>query len=136
MIREYNENDFNNINVLGRDLDINFLLKMTPSRKCFVYEEKEELIGFITFDILADRSEIIDFIVHINHRKNGIGSLLINKTIEIAKESNCKSISLEVKSTNKPAITFYQKHEFNIVSTRKRYYENGSIDAHLMYREL
>jgi hypothetical protein len=28
------------------------------------------------------------------------------------------------------------KNEFKIVSTRKRYYENNSIDAHLMYREL
>lgn len=136
MIREYKENDYNDINILGRDLDINFLLNLSPSRYCFIYEEKHTIIGFITFDILVDRSEIIDFIVHINHRKKGIGSLLIEKMVEISKQNNCKSISLEVKSTNKPAILFYKKNGFNVVSTRKRYYENGSVDAHLMYREL
>lgn len=136
MIREYNELDFNKVNVLGRDLNINFIIKLTPERKCYIYEKNDEILGFITFDILIDRVEIIDFIVHINHRKKGIGSLLLNKAIEVSISNNCKSISLEVKSTNKNAISFYIKNNFKNVSTRKRYYENGSIDAYLLYREL
>lgn len=136
MLREYEDKDLNNINVLGRDLDINYLFKSRKERRCFLYEDKGETLGFITFDILSDRSEIIDMIVHINHRKHGIGFELINKAITISRELGCKSITLEVKSINKVAIEFYKKNEFKIVGTRKRYYENGSIDAHLMYREL
>jgi ribosomal-protein-alanine N-acetyltransferase len=136
MLKEYEDKYLNNINVLGRYLDMNYLFKLTNERRCFFYEEDEEVLGFITFDILSDRSEIIDMIVHINHRKQGIGLELINKAISISKEQGCKSITLEVKCTNKPAIEFYKKNGFKIVSTRKRYYENGSIDAHLMYREL
>ena len=136
MLKEYEDKYLNNINVLGRDLDINYLFKLTNERKCFIYESNDEIIGFITFDILSDRSEIIDLIVHINHRKQGIGTDLINKALSLSKEKGCKSITLEVKSINKPAIEFYKKNEFKIVGTRKRYYENGSIDAHLMYREL
>ncbi len=136
MIKEYTSNDFNEINVLGRDLDINFIYKETKERKCYLYEENNDILGFISIDLLGNRSEIIDFIVHINHRKKGIGSLLLDKAIEISKDNYCKSISLEVKSTNKNAVNFYLKHDFKIVSTRKRYYENNSIDAHLMYREL
>lgn len=135
MIREYKEEDFNAINVLGRDLDINFIYKTSPERKCYIYEEKE-IIGFISIDLLGDRVEIIDFIVHINHRKKGIGSMLLDNVIQVSKDNNTNSITMEVKSTNKGAIEFYKKHDFEIVSTRKSYYESGSIDAHLMYRKL
>ena len=49
--------------------------------------------------------------------------------------NNIKSISLEVKTTNKEAIEFYKKNDFKITTTRKQFYESGTIDAYLMYRE-
>ena len=134
MIREYNESDINSINVLGRDLSSNYLFN--NDNKCIVYEEEENIVGFITYNILVDRAEIIDFLVHINHRNKSIGSKLLEEVLKVCKESGCNSISLEVKSNNVAAVNLYKKYDFKIVSTRKKYYEFNTLDAHLMYREL
>jgi len=136
MIREYKKDDKNNINVLGRDLNIDYLFKEEPYRHCFLYEENNNVLGFITFDLLQDRGEIIDIIVHINHRRRGIGQKLLDKALDIMLKNNIKSISLEVKTTNKEAVSFYEKNNFKITTVRKQYYEFGTIDAYLMYREL
>lgn len=136
MIREYKKEDINDINVLGRNLNLDYLFKEENYRHCFLYEENGTILGFITFDLLQDRSEIIDIIVHINHRKQGLGQKLLNKTLEFMKAKNIKNISLEVKVTNKDAINFYKKNNFKITTTRKQYYESGTLDAYLMYREL
>ncbi len=134
MIRKYNESDFNKLNVLGRDISDNYIFDI--NNDCFVYEENDNIIGFISYKLLVDRAEIIDLFVHINYRRKLIGSKLLENMIDECKSFGCKSITLEVKVTNIAAIDLYKKYEFKIVSTRKQYYENNSIDAHLMYREL
>ena len=54
----------------------------------------------------------------------------------MCKNNKCKSITLEVRQNNQSAISLYKKCGFKIISTRKRYYENGQVDAYLMFREL
>ena len=113
MIREYNESDYNIVNVLGRDVDPLFRLNFSPVSKCFVYEVDEEVVGFIIADIFDDRAEIID----------------------ICKNNKCDNITLEVKIDNKPALKLYKNNEFKIVSVRKKYYKDGNTDAYLMQRK-
>ena len=48
--------------------------------------------------------------------------------------NDCESISLEVRSTNKRAISFYKKNGFKIVSIRKKYYDDS--DGLLMVKEV
>lgn len=136
MIREYSNKDINIINILGRDLKPDYLFKLNNVGKCYIYEVEDESVGFISFDMYDDRAEIIDLVVHINHRKKGIGYELVSNAIDLCKDNGCKSITLEVRCDNKPAIELYKKCGFKIISTRKRYYDNGQVDAHLMFREL
>jgi ribosomal-protein-alanine N-acetyltransferase len=134
MIREYNEMDINKINVLGRDLSSNYMFDKRS--RCLVYEDKDMLVGFVSFHLLGDRAEIVDLFVHINYRRKLIGTSLLEEMIKICEENGCKSITLEVKTNNVAGVELYKKHNFKIISTRKNYYENGTLDAHLMYREL
>lgn len=136
MIVEYNKDDINQINVLGRDLNLEYLFKELDNRKCYVFKDNNNLIGFITFDLLQDRAEIIDIIVHINYRKKGIGQNLLNEAIKYMQINGIKNVSLEVKVSNKEAINLYKKNDFKITTTRKNYYESGSVDAYLMCREM
>ena len=136
MIVEYNKEDINQINVLGRDLNLEYLFKELDNRKCYVFKDNNNLIGFITFDLLQDRAEIIDIIVHINYRKKGIGQNLLNEAIKYMQINGIKNVSLEVKVSNKEAINLYKKNDFKITTTRKNYYESGSVDAYLMCREM
>ena len=57
-------------------------------------------------------------------RKLGIGSLLLEKLIDISKSRNLASITLEVNEKNIPAINLYKKYNFQQVGVRKKYYDN------------
>lgn len=136
MIKEYKDEYFNRVLVLGREIKDDYELSFSPVSKCFVYEDDEEIVGFIIVDIFEDRSEIIDVAVDVMYRNKKIGDKLVKHAIDLSKKSGCESITLEVKVTNKPALKLYKNNNFEIVSIRKKYYANGTIDAYLMSRKL
>lgn len=136
MIKEYKDEYFNRVLVLGREIKDDYELSFSPVSKCFIYEENEEILGFIIVDIFEDRAEIIDVAVDVMYRNKKIGDSLIKHIIDLAKNSGCENITLEVKVTNKPALKLYKNNNFEIVSIRKKYYSNGTVDAYLMSRKL
>lgn len=136
MIKEYRDEYFNRVLVLGREIKDDYELSFSPVSKCFVYEEAEEIVGFIIIDIFEDRAEIIDVAVDVMYRNKKIGDKLIKHVIDLSKNRGCESITLEVKVTNKPALKLYKNNNFEIVSIRKKYYAKGTIDAYLMSRKL
>lgn len=136
MIKEYNEKYFNYVNVLGREISSNYILNLSPVSKCFVYEEDEEIVGFILIDLFDDRAEVIDIAVSLLYRNKKIGDKLLKHIIEICKNKGCENITLEVKVNNQPAIKLYKNNGFKILSVRKKYYSNGTLDAYLMIRKL
>ena len=94
-----------------------------------VYEEDDEIIGFINYDSIYENAEIEYIFVKEEHRKLGIATKLLNKMIE---ELKGKNITLEVSSNNIEAINFYKKNNFIEVAKREKYY--GKYDAILMIR--
>ena len=136
MIKEYKNEYYNNVLVLGREIKDDYELSFSPVSKCFIYEENEEIMGFIIADIFEDRAEIIDVAVDVMYRNKKVGDKLIKHIINLANKNGCDSITLEVKVTNKPALKLYKNNNFEIVSIRKKYYANGTIDAYLMSRKL
>lgn len=136
MIREYKESDYTILNIIGRDISMDYKVSFSPVSKCYVYELDNEVVGFIIIDLFEDRSEIVDVAVLLLHRNKGIGDKLVKKAIEVSKDNGCDNITLEVKVDNTFAINLYKKNEFKTVSIRKRYYNNGSTDAYLMQRKL
>ena len=136
MIREYNENDFNSVCVLGRNINMNYTFKISNVGKCYVYELDGDVVGFAIVDLFSDRSELIDICVSLLHRNKKIGDALLKYIINVSVEYGCKSITLEVKIDNDFAIKLYKANEFKSTNIRKKYYNNGTVDAYLMYREL
>ncbi len=136
MIREYVDNDYNIVNVLGRDIEPTFKLNLSPVSKCFVYEDSNNVVGFIIADIFDDRAEIIDVAVDVMYRNKKIGDKLVKYIIELSKNNGCDNITLEVRVNNDPAIKLYKNNEFKVISIRKKYYSKGTIDAYLMQRKL
>ena len=114
MIKEYSEKYFNYVNVLGREISSNYILNLSPVSKCFVYEEDEEIVGFILIDLFDDRAEVIDIAVSLLYRNKKIGDKLLKHIIEICKNKGCENITLEVKVNNQPAIKLYKNNGFKI----------------------
>lgn len=133
MIREYVENDIINIEVLGKELHNNYKFELDTFSKCKVIEINNMIIGFITYSIIYDRAEIIDIIIKEEFRNKGYAKKLI-EDISIGLINNkCKNITLEVNEIN-PAVNFYKKIGFEIVSIRKGYYNNNN--GYLMEKKL
>ncbi|MCR8455496.1 MAG: ribosomal protein S18-alanine N-acetyltransferase [Candidatus Korarchaeota archaeon] len=68
--------------------------------------------------------------VHPEYRRMGLGTLLMQKTIEEFKRLGARAIRLECRVSNTGAIRLYEKLGFRIVSTMKKYYEDGE-DAYV-----
>lgn len=63
MIREYNENDFNLVNVLGREISNDYILKISPVGVCYVYELEDEIVGFILADVLMIDQRLLMYLL-------------------------------------------------------------------------
>jgi ribosomal-protein-alanine N-acetyltransferase len=69
-----------------------------------------------------------------NFRKNGIGKALVELIISDARLRNSENIILEVRANNTDAQSLYKKLNFEVIGTRKDYYEskNDREDAYVL----
>lgn len=130
----YTKEDINKIISLGLNMHDNYIFNLDAYSNCLVLKENDNIIGFISYSIIYDRSEIIDVIVEEKFRNKGYGGMLVSRVIDIAVNSNCNNITLEVNVLNEPAIKLYKSKGFEIVSIRKKYYKNN--DGYLMKKDL
>lgn len=78
----------------------------------FVVYEGEKIIGLVTYKISGTECEImsLDSLME----RQGIGTALINKVIEAARENKCMKIKLITTNDNINALRFYQKLGFDM----------------------
>ena len=134
IIRYYKEKDTDEINKLGSLLHKDYKLNLDEFSNCFVVLDKLKVVGFITYSIMYERSEIVDLIVTEKERNKNYGTLLVGAIINEAIRAKCDNITLEVNEKNEIAINLYKKKGFEIVSTRKNYYKDE--DGYLMKLDL
>ena len=139
MIREFLETDFESIYDLGNEITNSFSqtndliqIRKDPYTKILVYLLKDKIVGFIMYTILEETIDILNIIVSKENRHQRIASCLIDYMIS-DMPSTIKSITLEVRKSNLPAINLYSKFGFEVINVRKKYYSNGE-DAYLMGR--
>ena len=133
MIRPLELSDIPLINNLINDN--NYVInKYELSKNAKVYIKDNKIIAFISFIILYERAELNYIFVDNNFRNQGIASVLVEDMINDCKNNKVKTIDLEVNSLNKSAIRLYEKYDFKIINTRKKYY-NG-IDGLMMLKEI
>lgn len=131
MIKELSLNDFINYKTELLIFDeIEKELNTNPFGHFLVYIEQENnIIGYLYYSDIYERAEINQIEVDVFHRNCGIATKLLQKMIE----SVDKSITLEVKITNIPAINLYKKFRFVKIAIRKGYYQG--VDGILMERK-
>lgn len=95
--------------------------KMLEECSVLVAEENSEIIGAVSYSIMDMKAAIIhpfkslwisDLVVSQNHRGKGIGTLLMEKVKETAKENSVDRIQLNVSSYNTDAVKLYEKLGF------------------------
>lgn len=91
----------------------------------------DEIVCFGGLKKILDTADIMNIVTKKSYRNMGFARIILNELINIAKEENLKSITLEVNENNKPAIHLYELFNFKQVGLRKNYYK-GTDNAILM----
>jgi ribosomal protein S18 acetylase RimI-like enzyme len=68
----------------------------------------------------------------------GIGSILMEKLIEFAKDAGIEILNLEVRADNTNAVHLYEKYGFRHIGTSPAYFKIGDeyVDFEIMYLDL
>jgi len=106
----------------GLDKVTNSLNQMQEEKDffhCYVAEREGEVIGmalyyFVYYTWVGKSLYLEDLYVKESFRGQNIGSQLMGKMLEVAREENCKRFRLQVLNWNEPAIGFYEKNGFTI----------------------
>ena len=62
--------------------------------------------------------------------------MLLDTMLQQAKDAEVRSVYLEVRQSNIPAIQLYLSRGFYKIGERKKYYKNPSEDALLMVKAI
>ena len=110
-------------------------LKSLSNREVYGFFSEDTLLGYIVWLKVVDVADILNLFVFPKYRKSGKATALLLATIDTLKQTGIKTFYLEVKKSNKQAISIYEKVGFKIVREIKNYYENEDGLAY-MYGEM
>lgn len=114
------ENELNNplsVFLVAKDIDTN------------------KVIGYGGVWLMYDAGNITNIAIHPQYRREGIGSKILALLTDICRERGMETITLEVRVSNLPAKTLYERNGFLVYGVRKKYYQ-GKEDALIMTKEL
>jgi len=88
--------------------------------------------GFAAFHRVLDEAEIRNIAVNPRHQRRGIARALLQEGIRALKISGVRRLFLEVRASNLPARAFYVSAGFQLLHSRRDYYQNPIEDALMM----
>ena len=92
----------------------------------------EDIAGYSISTLVYDEIHVFKIAVASCHRRKGVAVELLSDTFSFYEKMGALSVVLEVRTTNTPAITLYEKLGFEILRTRRNYYGRGKGDAYVM----
>ena len=113
---------------IASELDNNLALWLTAT-------EGNRVAGYIGSQTVLDETDMMNVAVHPEFRRQGIAELLVNTLVERLKSAGSRCLTLEVRASNLPAISLYEKLGFTEIGRRKNYYRNPREDALILRKE-
>ena len=83
-----------------------------------------KLVGYAGTWHIIDEGHITNIAIKKEFQGKGLSLILMNKLIEYKNENSLLFLTLEVRESNIPARSLYEKYNFKEVGRRKNYYEN------------
>jgi ribosomal-protein-alanine N-acetyltransferase len=96
------------------------------------YYDTPHLLGYAGLLMVPYEADILNITVRPEARRQGIATQLLGKIGELAEPRGVTVIHLEVRESNTPARTLYEKLCFTVDGIRKNYYERPRENAVLM----
>jgi len=87
----------------------------------YIAERAGRLVGLLTYDLTGEMLEIVT--LNAIERRAGIGTLLIEASVQAARRMGCREIRLTTTNDNVDALRFYQRRGFRLAELRP-----GAVD--------
>lgn len=103
--------------------------------QCEVLELDGVIVGYTVMSVAAGEAHLFNVCIDKDWQGRGFGRLLVNHVIDEARSRKAFSVFLEVRPSNKPAISLYEDLGFVEVGVRKDYYpcKNGKREDALIF---
>jgi ribosomal-protein-alanine acetyltransferase len=111
-------------------------LAESPGCLVRVCEANGQTVGFLAARQAADEAEILNIGVLRDFRRKGVASALLLAALDEFPRSASARVFLELRESNLPARTLYERHGFVPSGRRKAYYLQPTEDAVCMLRKL
>ena len=90
------------------------------------------LVGYICFWLFYGEAHLLNIAVKPEYRRMGLGAHLIRFFIDFCRAEKAEILTLDVRSSNHPAIGMYRKMGFRKEGMRLHYYADNDEDALIM----
>ena len=113
-----------------------FISELTRN-KCAKYRavfSNEKVVGYGGMWIMIDEAHVTNIAIHPEFRGIGLGNLIMEDLLNVARNNGARSMTLEVRTGNLTALNLYKKFGFLEVARRKGYYQDTGEDAIIMWK--
>ena len=113
-----------------------FVLELSkPSGICLAARAagSRRLIGYLVCSRYDRVWHIMNVAVDPDERRRGVATALLHRLFDTVGDPNAQ-YTLEVRTSNHPAIALYERYGFRAAGTRRRYYQDNGEDAVVMWR--
>ena len=109
-----------------------FVLELSkPAGVCLAATDGDELLGYLVCSRYDQVWHLMNVAVAPERRRAGVARRLIARLVEEA--GGKLPFTLEVRVSNRPAITMYERLGFRSAGVRPRYYQDNGEDALIMW---
>jgi len=99
------------------------------------FAEDGRLIGYLIVSRYVDAWHIMNIAVDIDRRRAGVGSTLLETLFELTAGDSRRGYTLEVRVSNRTAISLYERFGFEASGIRRGYYTDNREDAVIMWKD-
>ena len=97
--------------------------------------ENGEIVGYAGTWLVINEAHVTNVAISDQRRREGIGRLLMQKLMELARDNDMESMTLEVRVSNAAARHLYEQLGFVEAGIRKNYYSETKEDALILWCE-
>lgn len=109
---------------------------VNPLSYWLVAEVDGQVAGYVGSQSVLDAADMMNIAVSPEYRRRGVAKALVNALIAYLSKNDVIALLLEVRVSNEPAITLYEKMGFQQVGRRPNYYRNPREDALILRKGL
>ena len=97
--------------------------------------EESKLCGYLVVSRYVDAWHVMNVAVDPDHRGRGIAMMLLDRLFELTADDARRGYTLEVRVSNEPAISLYERLGFRSRGLRRGYYTDNREDALIMWKD-